>query len=239
MANTVSEQAWAEIIARYNGMADQVDAGVARSDAQIVTARSEYGGLNVLRNALATEPDGAGGYHSPLTITTNYSGSETSATQRVLTIAEAQADGSVPTEIIAAADTTFSQPKFNIIEVTVSQNSGNGMFRLLSGGPHSGLVTTGAQRLQVAQEGIAMDVRNMATNQNPQRPLLPGVLYSDIRNVQNSAKGEHLNGLAAVVTGQSKKFWLVCPFVCAGRFAGNPLTLASPIYHFHDQTMGV
>ncbi len=233
MTNTIAEEAWQSISGRYDELVDLVDQSIARSDAQIANARSEYGGLNVLVNANAKESDGAGGYVSPLDLYAGNTGSITILSQRVLTYDDAVADGNVPAEIIAKMRSSIISYQFNLIEVTASQNGGNGQFRLLAYSPIRGLSAVGALYSMVAETGIRMTRTNYATMNNTGRDLEPGVLYEDNRLIGDTFS--HINGMPCTVTGENKKLWVLAPFLCPGRFTGTPLFLnATSKFQFGD-----
>lgn len=207
----ITEQSWANIVARFDGMAAQADDAEARMDGYIAGAQAQMPALNVLKNASATADDGAGDFTSPLNIWTADVGSLTIATQRVL----AHDDPDIPADIAGklVGQGGLPQYSFNCIEVTLSQNGGTGQFRLLAHMHLRGHYTSGAMWVQPSASGIVLEGADLPV----------GAATYNIHTTINSF--HNVNGLNGIVTGESKKLFVALPYVCAGKVSAPPLFL--------------
>lgn len=212
------EQSLENLITRFDDLAGKADDAEARMDGYIANAQAQLPALNVLKNASATEDDGAGGFTSPLNIYTAVEGSLTIATQRVLT----PDDPDLPADIASKLVGGLPQYRFNCIEVTLSQNGGTGQFRLLAFMNIRGRYTSGAMWVEPSATGISLQGTDLPVGE---------ATY----NIHSTVNGfNNLNGLNGIVEGENKKLFVALPYVCAGTVSAPPLFLNDEGFHLGE-----
>ena len=217
--NQITEQSWANIVARFDGMAAQADDAEQRLDGYLAGAQAELPALNVLKNAGATERDGAGGFLSPLNIYIGGDGNTTIATQRVIEHDDPEVPADISSKLNSANLFGFS---YNCIEVTLSQNGGSGQFRLIAFARLRGQYTGGVMYAQASADGITL----VGT------PVPTDVAAYNLSNTTHTF--HNVNALNGFVVGEAKRLYLCLPYVCAGRVSAPPLFLNSDVFHLGE-----
>lgn len=123
MANNISEQSWANIVARYDGMADRVDSAETAFNTYIADARHEYGHICITPNqAMAPNAggDGVEGFlHAGLDLTVTV--------ETAVGVGNAATSGwatPASTEFLGAIGVGWNNIAFNILRVAWTKSSG-------------------------------------------------------------------------------------------------------------------
>lgn len=200
----------AKLIAQFETLAGKADAAERRMEQAIETMPA----VNLLKNAAMRQEDEDGNLLHPFSI---YFSGSSEATMELRVVDSKAAD--FPVEL-QAIDARLFNARLNALEISVSRmGAGSGDFNLFPSQAVRGWTTIGCLGVWAEHEGIHF----------LNRKLEPGVLYQDLTISRH--RNWHVDAFPGSVEGDNRKFWLIGPWICAGRAQATPLFVMNDAMH--------